>query len=494
MTLPHYQHRIGGRDEASASGEYLASDNPFTGQDWCQIARGQQADVDRAVAAAKAAQVGWAAMSASKRGAILMRLADFIEAEGGALAELEVRDNGKLYKEMLAQMGAVASWYRYFGGMADKIEGAIPPAESTDRLNMTIHEPLGVIGMITPWNSPLLLLSNKLAPALAAGNAAVIKPSEFTSVSTLAFVALLERAGLPPGVANVVTGLGAEAGAALVAHPDVAKIAFTGSEGGGQRIYKNAARDLKLVSLELGGKSPNIVFEDADLEAAAMGAVTGIFSAAGQSCIAGSRLLLHRSIHDQVVARVVEVAARARLGDPMDPATNMGPIATLPQYEKVLSYLDIARADGARCVLGGAAFDGPGCQQGRFVSPTVFVGVTNTMRIAREEVFGPVLSVIAFDTEEEAVAIANDTPYGLGSGVWSRDIGKALRVAKQIKAGQVWVNNYRYGSVALPFGGYKRSGIGREGGIDGMKAFLQVKTISVLFTPAVNDPFVMQSQ
>lgn len=489
--MKSYQHWIGGKEAAPASGDYLFSDNPFTGENWCRIARGTAADIDRAVAAARHAFTAWSGLGGVRRGAVLARLADLIEAEGAELAELETRDNGKLLAEMRAQIKSVAAWYRYYGGLADKVEGAVIPTESATRFSFTRYEPFGVVGLITPWNSPLLLLANKLAPALAAGNTAIVKPSEFASVSTLAFAALCERAGLPPGAVNVVTGLGPEAGAPLVDHPQVAKIAFTGSERGGQMIYESAARAIKPVSLELGGKSPNIVFADADLEAAVMGAVTAIFSAAGQSCIAGSRLLLQRGIHDRFVARLIEVARGARLGDPMDPRTNIGPIATQPQYEKVLSYIDVAQKEGGRCVLGGGPYREAGCEKGRFIAPTIFTGVDRNMRLAREEVFGPVLAVIAFDTEEEAIEIANDVPYGLAAGVWTSDIGRALRLCERIQAGKVWVNNYRYGSVALPFGGYKRSGVGREGGIDAIKTYLQVKTVIIQTRPEAADPFVM---
>jgi aldehyde dehydrogenase (NAD+) len=455
------------------------------------VARGDARDVDRAVAAAKAAKAVWAATPAAERGRKLAALADLVERNGPRLAELESRDNGKLYAEMLGQVRNVAAWYRYFGGMADKVQGSVIPSETSNKLTYTRHEPLGVVGLITPWNSPLLLLANKLAPALAAGNTAVVKPSEFTSAATAEFIGLFDEAGFPAGAVNLITGLGAEAGAPLVEHPDVAKIAFTGSEMGGQRIYESVARSIKLVSLELGGKSPNIVFDDADLEAAVMGAVTAIFSAAGQSCTAGSRLLLQRGIHDRFVSRLVEVASQARLGDPMAQETNIGPIATAPQFEKILSYIAIAREEGAQCVLGGEAHRDGECARGRFIKPTIFTGVNNRMRIAREEVFGPVLSVIPFEDEAEALSIANDTPYGLAAAVWTSDMTRALRMSERLEAGKVWVNSYRYGSYAMPFGGYKRSGVGREGGVEAIKEYLQVKTVSIDTGSPRANPFVM---
>jgi aldehyde dehydrogenase (NAD+) len=293
-------------------------------------------------------------------------------------------------------------------------------------------------------------------------------------------------------VVNVVTGFGHEAGTALTSHPGIAKIAFTGSEGGGQRINEAAAPDFKHVALELGGKSPNIVFDDADLQAAVVGAIAGIFAASGQTCIAGSRLLLQRPIHDRFVETLVKIAAEARIGDPMNPETHVGPIATQAQFEKVLHYIDLAKREGAHCALGGGPYRGPGAQGGRFIAPTIFTGVHNQMRIAREEVFGPVLSIIPFDTEEQAFEIANDTPYGLAAGVWTSDIGRALRASERLQAGTIWVNTYRVGGPATPFGGYKRSGLGREGGAEALKEWVNTKTVWMCGKPDTKNPFVMR--
>ncbi|MDP6927846.1 MAG: aldehyde dehydrogenase, partial [Rhodospirillales bacterium] len=358
-----------------------------------------------------------------------------------------------------------------------KVEGAVLPADRPGIFNFTRHEPLGVVAMITPWNSPLLLLAWKLAPALAAGNTAVVKPSEFTSASTLEFMELVKEAGIPDGVVNCVTGMGLDVGAPLVDHPDVAKVAFTGSELAGQKIYEGAAKKIIPVTLELGGKSPNIVFEDADFEAAVMGAISGIFAATGQTCIAGSRLLVQRSIHDKFVKRLVEVAGEARIGDPMSMETHVGPVTTPSQYEKVLHYIDVAKEDGATCVLGGKPYTGEGAKGDRFVEPTIFTDVSNDMRIAQEEVFGPILSVIPFDSEEEAVHIGNDIVFGLAAGVWTTDIGRALRMSERLRAGTVWVNIYRAVSFMTPFGGYKRSGQGRESGQESIKEFMQLKSV-----------------
>ena len=317
----------------------------------------------------------------------------------------------------------------------------------------------------------------KCAPALAAGCAVVVKPSEFASASSLEFAAITRLAGLPDGVLNVITGLGAEIGSALVEHPDVAKITFTGSDINGAKVYEAAARNIKRVALELGGKSPNIVFADADIDNAAKGAATGIFGASGQMCVAGSRLLVQNTIKDAFIQKLVEVAGRVRLGDPMHTSTNVGPIATPPQFQKVLHYIQVAKDEGARCILGGKPAEGPGISGGQFIEPTIFVDVTAGMRIAQEEVFGPVLSVIGFDTEEEAVAIGNDTIYGLVAGVWTKDIGRAIRMSKALKAGTIWVNTYRTYNQSMPIGGMKRSGIGRESGIEAINEFLETKAV-----------------
>ena len=334
---------------------------------------------------------------------------------------------------------------------------------------------------------------DRWAAALAAGCAVIVKPSEFTSASTLEFAALTKEAGIPDGIFNVVTGFGPEAGSALISHPGVAKITFTGSDTTGAKVYETAAKSLKRVSLELGGKSPNIVFEDADLTAAAAGAISGIFAATGQTCIAGSRLLVQSSIKEQFVARVLELAKSAKIGDPMQADTNVGPITTPAQYKKVLDYIDIAKAEGARCLLGGRPASGDGIKGGQFVEPTIFTDVDNSMRIAREEVFGPVLSIISFDTEADAVRIANDTIYGLAAGIWTKDLARAIRVPKQLRAGTVWVNTYRAISYMMPFGGMKFSGVGRESGIDAVREYQETKSVWIsTATDVPANPFVMR--
>jgi len=493
-SLKKYSMFIGGEWVEAASGEHFPSDNPYTGQPWALIPRGGAADAARAVEAAHQALTGgeWPKLNATKRGALLRKLGDLITEQSKALAETEVRDNGKLYAEMSAQTAYMAQWYYYFGGLADKIEGAVIPIDKPDTFNYTRHEPIGVVAMIIPWNSPLLLLAWKLAPALAAGNTVVVKPSEYTSASALEFMKLVEQAGFPPGVVNVVTGFGPEVGTPLVEHPKVAKVAFTGSDATGQRIYEAAARGLKRVSMELGGKSPNIVFDDAHIDNAVKGVISGIFAATGQTCIAGSRLLVQQSIHDQFVDKLVALAKTAKMGDPMRIDTQVGPVTNPPQFEKILNYISIARGEGATAVLGGAKATRPECGNGWFVEPTIFTGVNNSMRIAQEEVFGPVLSVIPFRDEEEAIAIGNDVVYGLAAGVWTQDMRRAFTMSERLQAGTVWVNTYRAVSFMSPFGGYKRSGIGRESGQDMIREYLQTKSVWISTATEVPNPFILR--
>jgi aldehyde dehydrogenase (NAD+) len=493
-SIQKYKMFIGGEWVEAAGGEHFPSDNPFTGKPWASIPRGGAADAERAVEAAhKALTSGeWPKCNATKRGALLRKLGDLITEHSKTLAETEVRDNGKLYAEMSAQTAYMAQWYYYFGGLADKIEGSVIPIDKPDTFNYTRYEPMGVIAMIIPWNSPLLLLAWKLAPALAAGNTVVIKPSEYTSASALEFMKLIEQAGFPPGVVNVVTGFGAEVGTPLVEHPKVAKVAFTGSDATGQRIYQAAAKGLKRVSMELGGKSPNIVFDDAHIDNAVKGVISGIFAATGQTCIAGSRLLVQQSIHDQFVDKLVALAKTAKMGDPMSLDTQVGPVTNPPQFKKILDYIDIAKGEGAKAVLGGAKAARPECGNGWFVEPTIFTGVNNSMRIAQEEVFGPVLSVIPFKDEEEAIAIGNDVVYGLAAGVWTQNMRRAFLMSEKLQAGTVWVNTYRAVSFMSPFGGYKRSGIGRESGQDMIYEYLQTKSVWISTATDVPNPFVLR--
>lgn len=485
---------IDGSSHESVSREWFPTDDPFRGTTWAEVARGARGDVDLAVTAAARAGESpeWGGLTASARGRLMLSLADTLDRHAERLAEIEVRDNGKLLAEMSAQTRYLPEWYRYFGGLADKVEGTVPPIDKAGYLAYTRREPIGVVAIITPWNSPLMLLAWKLAPALAAGCTVVVKPSEFTSASTVEMVRLLhEEGGLPAGVVNVVTGFGAEVGSPLVQHPLVRKISFTGSDATGRVIAEQAASSCKRVTLELGGKSPNIVFADADLDAAVNGVVSGIFAATGQTCIAGSRLLVERSIHDDFVARVVALASTARMGDPRDLDTQVGPVTTRQQLDKVRSYIDIAKREGATAVLGGEDAV-PGFCDGWFVQPTIFTDVSNSMRIAQEEVFGPVLAVVPFDDEDDAVRIANDSRYGLGAGVWTTDIGRAFRMSERLQAGTVWINTYRVVSYLAPFGGVKHSGYGRESGLHAIDEYLETKTVWVNVGAPPGNPFVIR--
>ncbi|MDR5798117.1 aldehyde dehydrogenase [Caballeronia sp. LZ008] len=477
--MKKYQLWIDGKPGDPSNGQWIDTVNPYTGEVWAQIPRGTTEDAARAVEAARRAmhEGPWSKMTATERGKVMRNIGDLIVRNAARLAEIETRDNGKVLTEMQGQLKTIPEYWYYYGGLADKVEGSVMPVEKADVFAFTTHEPVGVVAALTAWNSPLQFLSLKCAPALAAGCAVIVKPSEFASVSSLEFAALTKEAGLPDGVLNVVTGYGNEVGAPLVEHDDVAKITFTGSDVTGARIYETAARGMKRVAMELGGKSPNIVFEDADLEAAAIGVVSGIFGAAGQMCIAGSRLLVQNSIKEKFTERLVALARDVRLGDPMQPTTNVGPIATPPQFAKVMDYIEIARGDGARCILGGKPAVGAGLTGGQFVEPTIFTDVTNDMRIAQEEVFGPVLSIIGFDDEQHAVELGNSVIYGLVAGVWTGNIGRAMRMTKALKAGTVWVNTYRAYSFMMPFGGMKMSGLGRENGIEAVHEFLETKSV-----------------
>ena len=492
--LPRFGHWIDGRAEFPAGGAWFDSYDPYTGRPWAQVAAGGAQDVDRAVSSAHRAwrDPAWAGLTPTQRGALLHRVADVLERHAEELAQAETRDNGKLISEMRAQMRYMPQWFRYYGGLADKVEGQVIPSDKPATFNFTRYESLGVVAAIVPWNSPLLLTTWKLAPALAAGNTVVVKPSEFTSTSIARFVELLAEAGVPPGVVNVVTGTGPEVGMALVEHPLVRRVAFTGGEAAGSAIAAAAGRRLVPVTLELGGKSPNIVFADANLDNAVKGVVGGIFAATGQTCVAGSRLLVERRILQEFTDRVIALARTARMGDPKSADTQVGPVTTEQQLAKILSYVGVARDEGAEVLLGGGRARRPECGDGWFVEPTVLTGVTNRARIAQEEVFGPVLAVIPFDEDDEAIAIANDTQYGLAAGVWTQNLRRAHRMAQALEAGSVWVNTYRTSAPMSPFGGYKRSGLGRENGAEAIRQYLQVKSVWIDMNEDYPSPFVMR--
>jgi len=478
---------INGEEVSSETDELLDVIDPANGQPWATFVNASSDDVDRAVRSARAAFAGpWSTMP-SMRVRALLALADLIEEHAEELALLDVRENGKIIRESKNQIAFTNRWFRYYAGLADKIHGETVPSESQSAYNFTVREPLGVIACITAWNSPLLLAAVKLAPALAAGNTAILKPSEFASTSTLGFGRLCSLAGMPPGVVNVVTGGGATAGAALVDHPGVAHVSFTGSPVTGARIAAAAGTRLKGISLELGGKSPNIIFDDADLDAACVGVLGGIFAAAGQSCVAGSRLLVHRPIYSEVLRRLQTRASEIIVGDPSDPATEMGPIANRPQLDKVEYYVKTALDEGARLVTGGQKLG-----EGYYYPPTIFADVDDNSVLAQEEVFGPVLAVLPFDDEDEAVRIANNTNYGLAAGVWTSSVSRAHRMSRRLQAGTVFINTYRAMAPNMPVGGYKQSGLGRENGIDAILDFTQVKSVWIETEPTIVDPFKMR--
>jgi betaine-aldehyde dehydrogenase len=453
--------------------------NPYDGQVIQQVPDATAADVGRAVGAARAAfdEGPWRRLPARERGTFLFRIADAIRAKAGDFAETESRNMGKPIVEAEFDVADAAHCFEYYGGMASKIHGETLDVPD-NALSIVVREPVGVVGQIIPWNYPLLMAAWKLAPALAAGCTAVLKPAEQTPLTALMLAELLQQLDLPAGVVNIVTGDGPTTGAALVADPRVDKIAFTGGVDTGRLVIKSAADTIKRMSIELGGKNPNIVFADADFEAAVDGALFGAFANQGEVCSAGSRLLVERSIYDRMLQALAAACPRIRLGNPLDRETKMGPLVTREHQQKVLEYIDIGRKEG-RLIAGGGAPGDPALAKGWFVEPTIFADVDSSARITQEEIFGPVLVVLPFDDEAEAVRMANDTPYGLAGAVWTRDVFRGIRVLKQIRAGILWLNTYHPTYNEAPWGGYKQSGFGRELGTYGLEHYLETKQISI---------------
>lgn len=474
-----HQLFIDGRFVDAEDGATLASLNPHDNSVIAEVAMAGPADIDTAVRAAQRAFPAWSRMAAADRGRILLKLAELIESHAEELARLESLDTGHPLKDSRAlDVPRTAACYRYFGGMADKFQGDVVPVEA-GFLNYLLREPVGVVGQVVPWNFPLMFTAWKMAPALAAGNCVVMKPAEVTPLSSLKIAELMSMAGMPDGVVNIVPGLGATAGQYLAEHPDIAKIAFTGSTTTGRRIVQASAGNLKKVQLELGGKGANIVFEDADLAAAIHGSAWAIFHNQGQACIAGSRLMLHERIADEFLERFTALAKSIRLGQPLDPATEMGPLTSAVHRDRVLSYVNVAREQGGELIAGGKAPQAAELAKGCYVEPTIVRARSHEDRVAQEEVFGPFVTVLTFKDDEQALRIANGTDYGLGSGLWTRDLRRAHKMARELQAGMVWINSYKRVNPGSPFGGVGRSGYGREMGFDAMREYTQVKSVWV---------------
>jgi len=468
---------IGGRWQPAQSGRTFETVNPATEEVIANVAEGDAEDIDQAVKAARKAfdQGEWSKMDARDRGKLLYKLADLIEAEVDELAALETLDNGKPIRDSrAADLPLTIDCLRYYAGYADKIHGQTIPVRG-NYFTYTRREPVGVVGQIIPWNFPMLMVAWKWGPALAAGCTIVMKPAEQTPLTCLRMARLAQKAGIPDGVINVVPGFGPGPGGALVKHAQVDKIAFTGSTEVGKIIMRDAAQTMKRVTLELGGKSPNIVFDDCDLDAAAAGAHFGLYFNQGQCCCAGSRLFVHEKIYDKFIEKMAAMNKTRKLGDPLDPATEQGPQINKEQFDKIMGYIDSGKREGAECVTGGNRFG----TKGFYIEPTLFTGVSDEMTIAKEEIFGPVMSVLKFKTIDEIAARANNTTYGLAAAVWTRDIAKAHAMAAKLRAGTVWINCYDVFDAAAPFGGFKQSGIGRELGEAGLSNYTETKTVTV---------------
>ena len=491
--LKNYQMYINGEWLAAQSGKTFESINPSDGKPWAVIPEADEADVDVAVKAAHRAftEGPWSTMTATERGKLIHRLGDVLAEHSESLGHCETVDTGKLFKETRWQARYISDYFYYYAGLADKVSGETLPIDKPNMWTMTIREPLGVVAAVVPWNSQLFLVAVKIGPALAAGNTVVLKASEHASAPMLEFAKVFEEAGFPPGVFNVISGLGEPCGRALTTHPLVDRISFTGGPETARHVVRNSAENFAQVSLELGGKSPVVVFEDADLESATNGVLLSIFSASGQSCVAGSRLLLHESIHDEVLARVAEKASKIRIGDPLDENSQMGPLATRAQLDNINSTVADAKANGATLVHGGQQPAGMG--DGWYYEPTVVACPDQQIDIVQRELFGPVVSALRFTDEAHALQLANDSRFGLAAGIFTADIGRALRITKGIRSGIVWVNTYRMVSPLAPFGGYKDSGYGRESGLEAIYDYTRSKTVWLNTSPdPIADPFVMQ--
>lgn len=495
MTKPHYQLYINGQWCEGSENQQMHSTNPATGEAWATFACASPADVERAVSGAKAAlnSPEWAKMTATQRGKLLYRLAELVEQNAEKLGEIETTDSGKLAHETVSQTRYVGDYYRYYAGLADKIEGATLPIDKPDMHVFTRREPIGVVAAVVPWNAQMFLTATKLGPALAAGCTVILKASEMAPCPMFAFAELVEQAGFPKGVVSVITGDAENCAIPLTSHPDVDKIAFTGGPEAARHVVRNSANSFAVTSLELGGKSPIIVFDDADLESAANGLIAGNFGASGQSCVAGSRGFVQRSILPEIIKRVEEKAQHIVIGNPLNPDTHVGPLCTTAQVQRIKTTLDKAVSQGANIRFGGKSPDNPELANGNYFCPTLVECPNTDIETQTIEMFGPVMSLVAFDSEDEAIAMANNSVYGLGSGVFTQNLARAHRVSQQIHSGICWVNTYRAISPIAPFGGYNQSGYGREAGSESVLEYTRTKTtwINISAEPMAN-PFVMR--
>ena len=491
-TVEQFPHiYIGGEWVTPASGRVIESINPANGEVWAEVAEGDERDIDLAVQAARNAFEGeWSRKTPSERGLLLRRYAELLSENVERIATLDTKDNGKLIKDSIAEVANAVNWIHYYGGLADKIQGSYLPITGQNEFAYTIREPLGVVGAIVPWNSPTILALWKIGPALAAGNTVVLKPAEGTPTGALVLAELAEKTGFPAGVINVVPGFGPTAGAPLVKHPGVDKISFTGEHLTAQIITGDSAPTLKKLHFECGGKSPQIVFADADLKSALSSAATGMFVNSGQQCSVGSRLFLQEEIYDSFLEEFVKVAKRIRVGDPFDPRTHIAAISSQEQLDKVERYVAIGLEEGGRILCGGSRPSDPALQKGYYYLPTVFVDVHNRMRVCQEEIFGPVVCVLKFKDEDDLLAMANDCDYGLVAGIWTSNLGRAHRVAKRIQAGLVWINTYRRHHWTLPYGGMKISGYGRENGMEIIHEYTHVKSVLIDTDPSRPEPYL----